>query len=146
MDIHAKKNLAMSGQRNGKTHHSRPHIRLWNTKTLETLATLGFGEYELRVATVAFSTNENGETLLAGVNGGGDDYVLSVWQWDDKAEKAPLVGKVATRAEGIKGVTFHPLDNHLVSRFFSTYIWFFNSDSSFLYELVCNMYCYTNPY
>ena len=118
MDIHAKKNLAMSGQRNGKTHHSRPHIRLWNTKTLETLATLGFGEYELRVATVAFSTNENGETLLAGVNGGGDDYVLSVWQWDDKAEKAPLVGKVATRAEGIKGVTFHPLDNHLVSGFF----------------------------
>lgn len=29
-------------------------------------------------------------------------------------EKAILLGKVATRADGIKGVAFHPLDSHLV--------------------------------
>ena len=30
---------------------------------------------------------------------------------------APLLGKVATRAEGICGVMFHPLDNHLAITF-----------------------------
>ena len=68
----------------------------------------------MRATAVAFSTNAQGEILMAGINGAGEDYVLSVWQWDEKSEKAPLIGKVATRADGIKGVTFHPLDNHLV--------------------------------
>jgi len=90
---------------------------------LDTLAVLGFGEYEIRVAAVAFSTNANGEILLAGVNGGGEEHVLSVWNWDKTTEKAdyyptaPLLGKVATRAEGICGVMFHPLDNHLAITF-----------------------------
>ena len=87
MDILAKKHLGLSGQKNGKTHDSRPHIRLWSIKTLDTLAVLGFGEYEIRVAAVAVSTNANGEILLAGVNGGGEEHVLSVWNWDKTTEK-----------------------------------------------------------
>lgn len=41
MDIQSRKNLGLSGQRNGKTHDSRAHIRLWSVKTLDTLAVLG---------------------------------------------------------------------------------------------------------
>ncbi len=57
MDVHPEKNLALSGQKSGKIHESRAHIRLWDTKSLETLVVLGFGEYELGVSAVAFSTN-----------------------------------------------------------------------------------------
>ncbi len=58
LDVHPNLNLGLSGQRNGKTHDSRPHLRLWNTDTLETLSVLGLGEFELKVEAAAFSSNE----------------------------------------------------------------------------------------
>ena len=47
---------------------------------------------------------------------GAEDHVLSVWQWDSNTEKAPLVGRVATRADSIKGAAFHPLGTIVILR------------------------------
>ena len=71
-------------------------------------------------------TFRSSDVLLAGIDGGGEDHVLSVWQWDNKAEKAPLLGRVATRGENLRGVTFHPLDNHLVITFGKGHLVFWN--------------------
>ena len=72
------------------------------------------------------SNFRSSDVLLAGIDGGGEDHVLSVWQWDNKAEKAPLLGRVATRGENLRGVTFHPLDNHLVITFGKGHLVFWN--------------------
>ena len=69
--------------------------------------------------------NGNGELLLGGVDGA-EDHILSVWQYDSKVEKAPLLGRVATRAEAIKGLAFHPLDNHLTITYGKSHLAFWN--------------------
>ena len=55
---------------------------------------------------------------------GGEDGMLSVWQWDSKARKAPILGKVATKANQICGIAFHPLDNHLVIAYGKSHLTF----------------------
>ena len=58
LTIHPGCKMGLSGQRNGKTHDSRAHLRLWDTGNLETLCVLGLGEYEIRAEAVAFSANK----------------------------------------------------------------------------------------
>ena len=77
--------------------------------------------------------NANGEILLAGIDGA-EDHVLSVWQWNPKTEKAPLLGRVATRAESIQGVYFHPLDNHLIITYGKSHLAFWNRRKDGFFE------------
>ncbi len=59
---------------------------------------------------------------------------MSVWDWDSKAEKAPLLGRVATKHEGIKGAAFHPLDNHLVITYGKGHLAFWNRRKDGFFE------------
>lgn len=55
---------------------------------------------------------------------GGGEGLLIVWQWDPKTKKAPILGKVATKANDIRGMAFHPLDNHLVITYGKSHLTF----------------------
>ncbi len=70
---------------------------------------------------------------MAGLDGA-EDHVLSVWQWDAKSEKAALLGRVASRAETVRGVAFHPLDNHLVITFGKSHLTFWNRRKDGFFE------------
>ena len=125
MDVNLEYHLVVSGQRSGKTADTRAHIRVWDTKTLETFCMLGFGEYELGVLAVAFSShNVNEELLVAGVDKAAEQ-AMSVWEIDTTGSSknassthgGKLLGRVATHQDALCGVSFHPLDNHLIISF-----------------------------
>lgn len=57
----------------------QPHVRVWNSVSLATLAVIGAGQMERAVACVTFSRADGG-ALLAAVDDG-PDHTISVWEW-----------------------------------------------------------------
>ena len=140
MDVHPTRHLAVSGQRSGKTPDTRAHIRVWDVDNLETLSVLGFGEYELGVLGVAFSShNQNDELLVVGVDKAPEE-AMSVWEVESDdynrkgAKGAKLLGRVATNQEVLHGVSFHPLDDHLVITFGKNHLTFWNRRKDGFFE------------
>ena len=140
MDVHPERKLAISGQRAGKTPDTRAHIRVWNVSSLETLCVLGFGEYEIGVLGVAFSShNINDELLVVGVDKA-PEQAMSVWELeeDDMHERSTnggkLIARVATHQDVLHGATFHPLDNHLIITFGKNHLTFWNRRKDGFFE------------
>lgn len=87
MDVSEEKSLAITGQRAGKSQNTRAHIRIWDIGSLETIGILGFGEYEVGVAGVAFSTYSlKDELYVCGIDQGPEN-VLTVWRWEPQVKK-----------------------------------------------------------
>ena len=143
MDVHPTRQLVVSGQRAGKTPDTRAHIRVWDIKTLDTLCILGFGEYELGVLGVAFSShNLNDELLVVGVDKA-PEQAMSVWEVEGAEQNnriasttqgCKLFGRVATHQEVLCGVSFHPLDNHLIISFGKNHLTFWNRRKDGFFE------------
>ena len=134
MDVQVDRNLAVSGQKSGKTPDTRAHIRLWDLETLETLSVLGFGDYELGVAAVAFSSSSiDDELLIAGIDKA-SEHIMSVWEWDSGSKNHKLLGRVASHQELIFGVVFHPLDNHLLISYGRNHLTFWNRRKDGFFE------------
>jgi microtubule-associated protein-like 1/2 len=96
---------------------SRPHIRVWSAVSLETLAVLGLGEWEVGIAGLAFSSLNRG-LYLAGVDES-RERVVSIWDWANRksttAANDGLIARVATNVRGgVAGLAFHPFDNNLI--------------------------------
>ncbi|KAH9628734.1 hypothetical protein HF086_003688 [Spodoptera exigua] len=83
--IHPNKLIVASGQCAGHDRlDARPHIRVWNSVSLATLAVLGAGHIERAVQCLSFSRADGG-ALLAAVDDG-PDHTISVWDWQ-RADK-----------------------------------------------------------
>eukprot|EP00042_Codosiga_hollandica_P038025 m.305316 g.305316 ORF g.305316 m.305316 type:complete len:725 (+) comp55287_c0_seq1:96-2270(+) len=75
--VHSTEHVVATGQVAGPT--TKPHIRVWNYDTLETVSTLGLnGSIERAVACVAFSAHA--PNLLGAVDEG-NQRVFSLWDW-----------------------------------------------------------------
>ena len=55
MAVHPRGEIVASGQRAGRTKKSAAHVRVWNTKTLETLHVIGNNQFQVGIGAVAFS-------------------------------------------------------------------------------------------
>lgn len=142
MDVNAERQLVVSGQRAGKTADTRAHIRVWDINTLATISVLGFGEYEIGVLAVAFSShNLNEELLVVGIDKA-PDQAISVWEMDLEGSSkttlstqgGTLLGRVATHQDTLCGVSFHPLDNHLIISFGKNHLTFWNRRKDGFFE------------
>ncbi|CAG0923739.1 unnamed protein product, partial [Notodromas monacha] len=108
LSLHPKKDVAASGQKQGRSRRNAAHIRIWSLSTLETLQVLGNGDIRIGIASLAFS-NKNKGSLVAAVESG-ENHVMRVWQW----ESGEMAGKANTHRDLISGVKFHPQENNLV--------------------------------
>nr|XP_028597733.1 echinoderm microtubule-associated protein-like 2 isoform X4 [Podarcis muralis] len=85
-----------------------PHVRVWDSVSLNTLHVLGPGPFDRAVSCVGFSKS-NGGGLLCAVDDS-NDHVLSVWDW----QKEQKLADVKCSNESVLAATFHPTEPTLL--------------------------------
>lgn len=125
--IHPNKLVIASGQCAGHDRlDARPHVRVWNSVSLATLAVLGAGHMERAVACVSFSRADGG-ALLACVDDG-PDHTISVWDW--QRSDRPCVAETKCSVDTVVAAEFHPLDRNQIVTCGKGHIAFWTLDAS----------------
>ncbi|XP_067939247.1 echinoderm microtubule-associated protein-like 2 isoform X2 [Watersipora subatra] len=89
-----------------------PHVRIWNSETLETLKVIGAGVIDRAVACVSFSVTDGGQLLCAVDEH--NDHRMSVWDWNKGARGTKLAEMKASQ-DPVYQAEFHPTEaNHIV--------------------------------
>ncbi|OWK09152.1 hypothetical protein Celaphus_00015534, partial [Cervus elaphus hippelaphus] len=65
-----------------------PHVRIWDSVTLNTLHVIGIGFFDRAVTCIAFSKSNGGSNLCAVDDS--NDHVLSVWDWQKEERLADV--------------------------------------------------------
>lgn len=87
-----------------------PHVRIWNSVSLNTLHVIGLNHFDRAVCCVGFSKQDGG-THLAAIDES-NEHVLSVWDWD----KEKKLCETKSSQDPVVQVEFHPsLENQLIS-------------------------------
>ncbi|KAK9511688.1 hypothetical protein O3M35_000303 [Rhynocoris fuscipes] len=108
MSIHPNKMIVATGQVAGHdSREGRPHIRVWNSVSLATLAVIGLGDFQGSVCCLSFSKADGG-TLLCAVDEA-NDHNISVWDWQ-KGEKGQKITETKCSLDTVVAAEFHPLD------------------------------------
>ncbi|XP_026332570.1 echinoderm microtubule-associated protein-like 2 isoform X4 [Hyposmocoma kahamanoa] len=109
--VHPNKLIIASGQCAGHDRlDARPHVRVWNSVSLATLAVIGAGQMERAVACVTFSRADGG-ALLACVDEG-TDHTISVWEWQ-RSDKH-CIAETKCSVDTVVAAEFHPLDRNQI--------------------------------
>ncbi|VDK37930.1 unnamed protein product [Taenia asiatica] len=88
----------------------KPHVRIWNSVSLETLHVVGLGAFENSVSCLAFSKTDGG-ALLAVIDEA-TDHIISIWDW----QRTRRITESKTSTDPVIAVDFNPIDaNSLVS-------------------------------
>ncbi|KAM6931867.1 echinoderm microtubule-associated protein-like 2 isoform 2-T2 [Lycodopsis pacificus] len=96
----------VAGNSNGKL--LAPHVRVWDSVSLNTLHVIGMGVFDRAVTCVAFSKS-NGGTFLCAVDDA-NDHMLSVWNW----QKEKQLADVKCSNDSVLAAVFHPMDANLI--------------------------------
>ncbi|XP_051966138.1 echinoderm microtubule-associated protein-like 2 isoform X1 [Xyrauchen texanus] len=86
----------------------QPHIRVWDSVSLNTLHSIGMGVFDRAVTCVAFSKSNGGAHLCAVDDA--NDHILSVWDW----QKEKQLAEVKCSNDSVLGVVFHPMEANLI--------------------------------
>ncbi|XP_045499544.1 echinoderm microtubule-associated protein-like 2 [Colias croceus] len=125
--IHPNKLIIASGQCAGHDRvDARPHIRVWNSVSLATLAVLGAGQLDRAVSCLTFSRADGG-TLLAAVDDG-PDHSISVWDW--QRPDRPCLAETKCSVDTVVAAEFHPLDKNQIVTCGKGHIAFWTLDAS----------------
>ncbi|KAK7878325.1 hypothetical protein WMY93_031042 [Mugilogobius chulae] len=106
--LHPDKIRIATGQIAGVDKDGRalpPHVRVWDSVSLNTLQIIGQGTFERGVGSLAFSKADSGVHLA--VVDDCNDHMLTVWDWNRKSK----VAEIKTTNEVVLGVEFHPTDS-----------------------------------
>ncbi|CAH0727246.1 unnamed protein product, partial [Brenthis ino] len=126
--IHPNKLVIASGQCAGHDRlDARPHVRVWNSVSLATLAVLGAGHVERAVACLTFSRADGG-ALLACVDDG-PDHTISVWEWQ-RPDKGHCLAETKSSVDTVVAAEFHPLDRNQIVTCGKGHIAFWTLDAS----------------
>uniref|UniRef100_A0A8C7YLT6 EMAP like 1 n=1 Tax=Oryzias sinensis TaxID=183150 RepID=A0A8C7YLT6_9TELE len=85
-----------------------PHVRVWDSVSLNTLHVLGAGFFDRAVVCLAFSKSNGGNTLC--VVDDSNDHILSLWDWQREDRLAEVKGS----NESVFAADFHPTDSNVV--------------------------------
>uniref|UniRef100_A0A452HNM1 EMAP like 2 n=1 Tax=Gopherus agassizii TaxID=38772 RepID=A0A452HNM1_9SAUR len=99
-----------------------PHVRVWDSVSLNTLHVLGLGAFDRAVSCVGFSKS-NGGGLLCAVDES-NEHVLSVWDW----QKEQKIADVKCSNESVLAATFHPMEPTLLITCGKSHIYFWSLD------------------
>ncbi|CAL8272934.1 unnamed protein product [Merluccius merluccius] len=108
--VHPDKITIATGQVAGTSCDGKlpPHVRVWDSVSLNTLHVLGTGFFDRGVACLAFSKSNGGNTLC--VVDDSNDHVLSAWDW----QREDRLADVKCSNESMFAADFHPTDSHVI--------------------------------
>ncbi|MCJ8740128.1 hypothetical protein PDJAM_G00055480 [Pangasius djambal] len=111
MAIHPDMVTIATGQVAGTSKDGKllaPHVRVWDSVSLNTLHVIGSGVFDRAVTCVAFSKS-NGGAYLCAVDDA-NDHILSVWDW----QKEKQIADVKCSNDSVLGAVFHPMEANLI--------------------------------
>ncbi|TSN57714.1 Echinoderm microtubule-associated protein-like 1 [Bagarius yarrelli] len=111
MAIHPDMVTMATGQVAGTSKDGKllnPHVRVWDSVSLNTLHVIGSGVFDRAVTCVAFSKS-NGGAYLCAVDDA-NDHILSVWDW----QKEKQIADVKCSNDSVLAAVFHPMEANLI--------------------------------
>ncbi|XP_037124550.1 echinoderm microtubule-associated protein-like 2 isoform X1 [Syngnathus acus] len=111
LSVHPDMVTIATGQVAGNTKDGKllaPHVRVWDSVSLNTLHVLGVGVFDRAVTCVSFSKS-NGGSFLCAVDDA-NDHILSVWNW----QKEKQLADVKCSNDSVLAAVFHPMDANLI--------------------------------
>ncbi|XP_032367934.1 echinoderm microtubule-associated protein-like 2 isoform X2 [Etheostoma spectabile] len=111
LSVHPDMVTIATGQVAGNSKDGKllaPHVRVWDSVSLNTLHVIGMGVFDRAVTCVAFSKS-NGGTFLCAVDDA-NDHILSVWNW----QKEKQLADVKCSNDSVLASVFHPMDANLI--------------------------------
>ncbi|XP_069714898.1 echinoderm microtubule-associated protein-like 1 isoform X2 [Phaenicophaeus curvirostris] len=103
-----------------------PHVRVWDSVTLNTLHVIGMGYFDRAVTCIAFSKS-NGGSCLCSVDDS-NDHVLSVWDW----QKEEKLADVKCSNEAVFAADFHPTDTNIIVTCGKSHLYFWTLEGNSL--------------
>ncbi|KAI1237608.1 hypothetical protein IHE44_0013690 [Lamprotornis superbus] len=106
-----------------------PHVRVWDSVTLNTLHVIGMGFFDRAVTCIAFSksVSKNGGSSLCSVDDS-NDHVLSVWDW----QKEEKLADVKCSNEAVFAADFHPTDTNIIVTCGKSHLYFWTLEGNSL--------------
>ncbi|KAG8183584.1 hypothetical protein JTE90_025141 [Oedothorax gibbosus] len=128
--LHPNKLLVATGQvASNNKQERRPHVRIWDSVSLNTLHIIGAGEFERAVCCIAFSHADGGSMLC--VVDESVEHTLSLWDWQ-KGEKGHKITETKSASETVLAAEFHPMDRHCLITIGRGHIYFWDTEGGTL--------------
>ncbi|XP_029681730.1 echinoderm microtubule-associated protein-like 1 isoform X2 [Takifugu rubripes] len=126
--VHPDKITIATGQVAGTTPDGKlaPHVRVWDSVSLNTLHVLGSGFFDRALVCLAFSKSNGGNTLCAVDDS--NDHVLSVWDW----QREDRLAEVKCSNDSVFGVDFHPTDCSVIVTCGKSHLYFWSLEKGVL--------------
>ncbi|XP_044230741.1 echinoderm microtubule-associated protein-like 1 isoform X7 [Thunnus albacares] len=127
--VHPDKITIATGQVAGTSSDGKqlaPHVRVWDSVSLNTLHVLGVGFFDRALVCLAFSKSNGGNTLC--VVDDSNDHVLSVWDW----QREDRLAEVKCSNESVFAADFHPTDSNIVVTCGKSHLYFWNLEKGML--------------
>ncbi|MGH0178724.1 UNVERIFIED_CONTAM: hypothetical protein FKN15_018677 [Acipenser sinensis] len=127
--VHPDKITIATGQVAGTSPDGKqlcPHVRVWDSVSLNTLHVLGMGFFDRAVTCIAFSKSNGGSNLCAVDDS--NDHVLSVWDW----QKEERLAEVKCSNEAVFAADFHPTDTNIIVTCGKSHLYFWTLESGSL--------------
>ncbi|XP_056401180.1 echinoderm microtubule-associated protein-like 1 isoform X3 [Hyla sarda] len=127
--VHPDKITIATGQVAGTSKDGKqlpPHVRVWDSVTLNTLHVIGMGFFDRAVTCVAFSKSNGGGNLCAVDDS--NDHVLSVWDW----QKEEKLADVKCSNEAVFVSDFHPTDTNIIVTCGKSHLYFWTLEGNSL--------------
>uniref|UniRef100_A0A8C6U2F1 EMAP like 1 n=1 Tax=Neogobius melanostomus TaxID=47308 RepID=A0A8C6U2F1_9GOBI len=103
-----------------------PHVRIWDSVSLNTLHILGAGFFDRGLVCLAFSKSNGGNSLCAVDDS--NDHVLSVWEWQREVRLA----EVKCSNDAVFATDFHPTDSNVVVTCGKSHLYFWTMEKGML--------------
>ncbi|XP_042226985.1 echinoderm microtubule-associated protein-like 2 isoform X4 [Homarus americanus] len=133
--VHPNKLLIATGQtaghdrRDARIRMLAPHIRVWDSVSLNTLHIIGISDIERSVACLAFSKADGGSLLVAVDEA--PDHNMSVWDWS-RGERGYKMLETKCSADQVLAVDFSPVDRSTIITCGKNHISFWSYESGML--------------
>ncbi|CAI5696483.1 unnamed protein product [Oreochromis niloticus] len=127
--VHPDKITIATGQVAGTSSDGKqlaPHVRVWDSVSLNTLHVLGTGFFDRALVCLAFSKSNGGNTLC--VVDDSNDHVLSVWDW----QREDRLAEVKCSNESVFAADFHPTDSNIMVTCGKSHLYFWNLEKGML--------------
>ncbi|XP_074221147.1 LOW QUALITY PROTEIN: echinoderm microtubule-associated protein-like 1 [Camelus bactrianus] len=127
--VHPDRITIATGQVAGTSKDGKqlpPHVRIWDSVTLNTLHVIGIGFFDRAVTCIAFSKSNGGSNLCAVDDS--NDHVLSVWDW----QKEERLADVKCSNEAVFAADFHPTDTNIIVTCGKSHLYFWTLEGSSL--------------
>ncbi|XP_028842944.1 echinoderm microtubule-associated protein-like 1 isoform X3 [Denticeps clupeoides] len=126
--VHPDKITIATGQVAGTSSDGKlaPHVRIWDSVSLNTLHVLGAGFFDRALVCLAFSKSNGGSTLC--VVDDSNEHVLSVWDW----QREERLAEVKCSNESVFAVDFHPTDTNIIVTCGKSHLYFWTLERGVL--------------